>query len=112
MRVTVVYAAPGVEAIVALDLPAGSTAGDAVQRSGLLARHDVEAASSIAIHGQRADAATPLAEGDRVELLRPLTADPKAARRRRAQENPLPRPRPRAKRVKNGKIWLENMTPA
>jgi putative ubiquitin-RnfH superfamily antitoxin RatB of RatAB toxin-antitoxin module len=103
MRVTVVHAAPGVEAIVALDLPAGSTVGDAVRRSGLLARHAVEAALSIAIHGQRADAATPLAEGDRVELLRPLTADPTAARRRRAQENPLPRPRLRAKRGKTAR---------
>jgi uncharacterized protein len=104
MRVTVAYAAPGVEALVTLDLPHGSTVGDAVERSGLLARPDVDSRTlSLAIHGQRADAATPLVEGDRVELLRPLTADPKDARRRRAQENPLPRARPGTNRRKTAK---------
>jgi len=38
-----------------------------------------------AIFGQRAHPDTPLADGDRVELLRPLVADPKDLRRRRAR---------------------------
>jgi putative ubiquitin-RnfH superfamily antitoxin RatB of RatAB toxin-antitoxin module len=57
-----------------------------------------EATLDYAIFGQRAGLATPLREGDRVELLRPLRADPKDARRARAAENPLPRPRPKPKR--------------
>jgi len=89
MKVTVVYAAPGVEAVERLDLPAGSTVDDAVARSGLLGRCAVPAAS-FAIHGQRARPETPLVDGDRVEVLRPLVADPKASRRARAADHPLP----------------------
>jgi putative ubiquitin-RnfH superfamily antitoxin RatB of RatAB toxin-antitoxin module len=36
------------------------------------------------IHGRRVPLDTALADGDRVEVYRPLQADPKAARRRRA----------------------------
>ena len=90
MKVTVVYAAPGIEIIETLDLPAGATVEDAVVRSGLLTRLAMPAAISYAIHGQRARAETPLADGDRVEILRPLVADPKAVRRARAADHPLP----------------------
>ena len=90
MKVTVVYAAPGVEAIAPLDLPAGTTVGDAVAQSGLLSRPGMPPGVSYAIHGQRAQPDTPLAEGDRVEILRPLIADAKAARRARAAGHPLP----------------------
>ena len=90
MKVTVVYAAPGIEAVEPLELPAGATVNDAVARSGLLTRLALPPAISYAIHGQRARAETPLAEGDRIEILRPLVADPKAARRARATDHPLP----------------------
>jgi uncharacterized protein len=103
LAVSVVYAAPGVEAIVALELPAGSTVGDALAASRLLERNDLDPRSlSCAIHGERADTATPLEDGDRVELVRPLFADPRDVRRRRAVENPLPRTRSRRKTRKSG----------
>ena len=89
MKVTVVYAAPGVEAIERLDMPGGSTVGDAVARSGLPARLALPSTISYAIHGQRARPETPLAEGDRVEIVRPLTADAKAVRHARAADHPL-----------------------
>ncbi|MET0917230.1 MAG: RnfH family protein [Burkholderiales bacterium] len=89
MRVTVVYAAPGIEALEPLDLPAGATVADAVVRSGLVERL-ARPAVSYAIHGQRARPETPLADGDRVEILRPLVADAKATRRARAAGHPLP----------------------
>jgi putative ubiquitin-RnfH superfamily antitoxin RatB of RatAB toxin-antitoxin module len=38
---------------------------------------------SFAVFGRRATTATPLHDGDRVELLRPLLVDPKEARHRR-----------------------------
>lgn len=92
IRVCVVYAAPGVEAIVELRLPAGTSVGEAVARSALVAQHRLDpAAIAFAIFGQRADANTPLVDGDRVELTRPLPADPKQARRERARLRPLPR---------------------
>ncbi len=98
LRVSVVYAAPGIEAIVTLELPPGTTVAEAVERSGLPARHALApSALGFAIFGQRARADTPLADGDRVELTRPLVADPKARRRQRAKDRPLPRGRPSAK---------------
>jgi len=97
VKVSVAYAAPGVEAIERLDLPVGATVADAVARSGFGARLALPAAVSYAIHGQRARADTPLADGDRVEILRPLVADAKAVRRARAAGHPLP-PTRKAKR--------------
>lgn len=105
LHVTVVYATAAMEAIVGVDLPDGSTVADAVTGSRLLERHHVDAATlSCAIHGERVDPATPLADGDRVELLRPLVADPKDARRRRAQEKPLPAVRPQVKRQRQRRM--------
>lgn len=97
MRVTVAYAAPGIAAIVPLALPEGATVADAVAASGLVAAHGLAAAGvAFAIHGQRAEPALPLADGDRVEITRPLVADPKAVRRARAAGHPLaPTQRPR-----------------
>jgi putative ubiquitin-RnfH superfamily antitoxin RatB of RatAB toxin-antitoxin module len=42
--------------------------------------------SAVGIFGRIADAAEPVAEGDRVEIYRPLAADPKNARRARVRE--------------------------
>lgn len=99
MRVQVAYAAVGREALVDLEVSAGAIVADAVRLSGLVERLGLDAARlSYAIHGQRAAADTPLADGDRIELVRPLTADAKTVRRRRAVEHPLPRLAPRVKR--------------
>jgi putative ubiquitin-RnfH superfamily antitoxin RatB of RatAB toxin-antitoxin module len=99
MRVAVAYAGPEGEALVEVDVPADATVGDAVERSGIVTRLGLfEAVLGYAIFGQRAQRQTPLAPGDRVELLRPLRADPKDARRQRARERPLPPARPRSKR--------------
>ncbi len=98
LAVTVAYAAPGVEAIVPVTLPPGAVVADAVAASGLMARCGLApAVVGYAIHGQRATARTPVADGDRVELTRPLVADAKAARRARAQDRPLAKPPPRAR---------------
>lgn len=103
MRVIVVYAAPGVEAMETVDVPFGATLAAAVDASGLINRLGLDAKGlAFAIFGQRAMQDTLLREGDRIEVVRPLRADPKEVRRRRAQENPLPRPQPVARRQKNG----------
>lgn len=96
MNIEVAYAGPEGAAIVPVALPAGASVADAVAASGIVARLALfEASLSYAIFGQRAEPATPLREGDRVELLRPLIVDPKEARRQRAAARPLPRKRPR-----------------
>jgi putative ubiquitin-RnfH superfamily antitoxin RatB of RatAB toxin-antitoxin module len=85
LAISVAYAAPGTEALVVLALPPGATVDDAVAQSGILARFALDASLlEFAIFGRRAAGVTPLADGDRVELTRPLVADPKSVRRKRA----------------------------
>ncbi|HVF62928.1 MAG TPA: RnfH family protein [Casimicrobiaceae bacterium] len=86
MRVEVAYVGREGTALVEVDVPCGASVAQAVAISGLVARFELfEAALSYAIHGQRARTDTPLRDGDRVELLRPLVVDPKTARRDRAR---------------------------
>jgi|KBSSwiStaDraftv2_1062776.scaffolds.fasta_scaffold00609_15 putative ubiquitin-RnfH superfamily antitoxin RatB of RatAB toxin-antitoxin module len=99
LAITVAYAAPGAEAIVPLTLPRGATVEQAVTASGLRERFALaDQAIGFAIHGQRADGDTPLADGDRIELTRPLIADAKQIRRARAVGKPLPKRPLRKKR--------------
>ncbi len=99
MRVEVAYAGPEGVAVVGVELTDGASVADAIEASALVSRFGlVDAALGVAIFGQAATRATPLRPGDRVELLRPLRADPKDARRRRAREHPLPPSLPRPKR--------------
>jgi uncharacterized protein len=90
LAITVAYAAPGAEAIVALTLPAGATVEQAVTASGLRERFALAGRSiGYAIYGQRVDGDMPLADGDRIEITRPLVADAKQVRRTRATARPL-----------------------
>ncbi len=80
MRVQVIRAWPERFESEALDLASGATVDDALAASAI-AREGV---AGVAIHGARARGDTPLRDGDRIELLGPLLADPKDSRRRRA----------------------------
>ena len=94
LSVDVAYSGPEGQLLVSLTLPEGATLADAVAASGIVSRLDLfEAALGYAIFGQRARSDTPVRSGDRVELLRPLVADPKEARRARALVQPLARDR-------------------
>jgi len=79
-EVEVVYALPQREERVRLRLPEGATVRDALEKSGLLPL----ARGKFGIFGRVVQADTRLKPGDRVEIYRPLAADPKEARRRRA----------------------------
>jgi putative ubiquitin-RnfH superfamily antitoxin RatB of RatAB toxin-antitoxin module len=86
MNVTVVWATAGLQDIVAVSLPQGATVGDAVAQSRIIETYVLDATQlRFAIFGRRAPAEAPLSDGDRVEITRPLQADPKEARRRRAR---------------------------
>jgi hypothetical protein len=76
------------QTVIALELPAGSTAGEALARSGILALHPGldPATCPIGIFGREVGRERVLADGDRVEVLRPLAEDPKERRRRLARE--------------------------
>ncbi|MCY7355006.1 MAG: RnfH family protein [Lysobacter sp.] len=81
MKVEVVIAWPRRFQSVSVKLIDGACLGDAVAAAALGGTDEV---IGYAIHGQRAALADQLQEGDRVELLRGLQADPKDARRKRA----------------------------
>jgi len=88
ISVEVCYAKPEVQAMVALSLPAGTTAAESVARSGLLSRFpeiDLQK-NALGIAGKKVDGDRVLKEGERLEILRPLTADPKETRRRLAAQ--------------------------
>lgn len=80
IRVQVVQAWPRRQQAVEVVLTADATIAEAIAASGF----DMAGIEGYAVHGARADAGRTLHEGDRVELLRALQADPKQARRRRA----------------------------
>ena len=86
IQVEVCYAKPEVQAMVALTVPAGTTAIQAAQQSGLMGRYpEIDLANQpLGIRGKRVEPGRVLEEGDRLEILRPLTADPKETRRRLA----------------------------
>lgn len=81
ITVEVVLAWPRRFESVTLQLPPSSTIAHAVAEANLPGS---EAVTGYALHGIVGQPSTPLRDGDRVELLRPLQLDPKDARRRRA----------------------------
>ncbi len=86
VAVAVVYALPEEQVVVNLQLAPHSTVREAIGQSGLLQRFPRIAQSALCagIWGKTVALDTPLRDGDRVEIYRPLTVDPKLARRRRA----------------------------
>ncbi|HEY7674179.1 MAG TPA: RnfH family protein [Burkholderiales bacterium] len=85
LRVEVVYALPGRQIVRALRLPEGSLVGDAVRASRLLEEFPEIDPDLVGIYGRKVEAGAALRDRDRVELYRPLSADPKEIRRRRAR---------------------------
>jgi putative ubiquitin-RnfH superfamily antitoxin RatB of RatAB toxin-antitoxin module len=88
IRVEVCYARADVQAMVELKLPIGTSAARALHRSGLPQRFpEIDPLSSpLGVFGKKVDADTPLKDGDRLEIYRPLTGDPKEIRRNLAAQ--------------------------
>jgi len=86
LKVEVVYATPDRQVRYMLELEEGATVGDAVARSGALAEFpEIDLTRNrVGIYGRLVTLGARLGDGDRVEILRLLVADPKEARRRRA----------------------------
>jgi uncharacterized protein len=88
ITVEVAYALPERQALVTLVSPVGTTVGEAIEQSGLLPQFpeiDLKL-NKVGIFGKIVALTTVLRDGDRVEIYRPLTADPKAIRRLRAAQ--------------------------
>ncbi len=87
--VEVVYSLPGQQFVVRVDVSEGATVRDAIERSGLLTAHpemDLGGVNKVGIWNKLAKLDAVVRDGDRVEIYRPLIADPKEVRRRRAEE--------------------------
>ncbi len=88
MKVEVSYALPERQTVRALEVEPGVTVEEAIRASGILEEHpeiDLKE-NKVGIFGKVTRLDTVLRDGDRVEIYRPLIADPKEARRRRAAQ--------------------------
>jgi hypothetical protein len=86
LRVSVVYLRPGLAFERTMLLPAPATVGEAIEASDVRRQVPELAAVplEVGVFSQRRTLADALHDGDRVEIYRPLTIDPKEARRIRA----------------------------
>jgi uncharacterized protein len=84
--VTIVYARPDVRHILQVDIAPGATIEQAIGASGLLSLEPElrSGALDVGVWNRVARLDTIVSEGDRIEVYRPLTVDPKEARRIRA----------------------------
>lgn len=87
MQVQVAHARPGKQVVRTVEIREGATVMDAIEASGISADFDdlVVDPERLGIFGQMAAPGQVLRNGDRVEIYRPLIADPKEARRKRAE---------------------------
>jgi putative ubiquitin-RnfH superfamily antitoxin RatB of RatAB toxin-antitoxin module len=84
LRIEVVYALPDRQVLRRVSLPEGSTVGEAVRASGFTSEFPEIDLERLGIFGESVSEETVLRDRDRVELYRPLRADPKDGRRARA----------------------------
>jgi len=87
LRCEVAYARPERQFVVSVELPAGATARDALLASRLTEIcAEIDPASVVlGVYGKQVSADHVLRDGDRVEIYRPLKADPRIARRARVK---------------------------
>ncbi len=96
IEVEICYALPGEQTVLPVKIDPGQTVGDAIQQSGIHKQHpeiDLEV-NKVGVFGKLVRLDTPLQPGDRVEIYRPLIADPKESRRHKAAQEKKPRPEP------------------
>lgn len=88
LRIEVVYALPTTQQVVGLKLPQGSTVRQAINASGLLQKYpEIDLVKNkVGVFAKLAKLDTALRDQDRVEIYRPLIADPKEVRKQRAAE--------------------------
>jgi uncharacterized protein len=86
ISVEVAYATPKKQLIVEVRAAAGLTAGQAIALSGIRTHFpEIADEPAIGIFSRKVPMDQVLRAGDRVEIYRPLLADPKEARRKKAE---------------------------
>lgn len=88
IKIEVVYALPHEQTLLTLEVSQGTSLGDAIKISGILEKHtDIDLATNkVGIFGKLSKLDVQLRDKDRIEIYRPLIADPKEVRRKRAEE--------------------------
>ena len=88
LSIEVAYALPQKQDLVQLKLPVGSTVEQAIDASGLKMKYpDIDLArNKVGIFGKLTRLDVSLRDRDRVEIYRPLIANPKEIRKKRAEE--------------------------
>lgn len=86
--VEVAYALPQKQEVLSLKVNSGATVSQAIEQSGILADFpEIDLASAkVGIFGKQAKLDAVLRDKDRIEIYRPLIADPKEIRKKRAAE--------------------------
>ncbi|WP_440056213.1 RnfH family protein [Pseudoalteromonas sp. T1lg65] len=88
IKVEVVFALPDKQTVLLADVPEGTSAEQVVMQSGILDKcPEIDPTNlTLGIWNRTCKLHQVVKEGDRVEIYRPLIADPKEARRRRADK--------------------------
>jgi putative ubiquitin-RnfH superfamily antitoxin RatB of RatAB toxin-antitoxin module len=88
MPVEVAYALPDRQVILVVEVAPDATLDDAIRASGILQQYpDIDLAKNkVGVFGKLGKPGDILHAGDRVEIYRPLIADPKQVRKQRAAE--------------------------
>ena len=86
MKVEVAYARPDEQVIIPLEVAADATVEEIIKASGILEKFpEIDLAKNkVGIFGKLSKLNATLRPGDRIEIYRPLIADPKEVRRKRA----------------------------
>lgn len=91
IQIEVAYASPTEQAVLSLRVPIGTSVEAAIRASGIL-QHFPEidlATAPLGRFAKRCGLDDLVQSGDRIEIYRPLLADPKEVRRLRAEKRPL-----------------------
>ena len=86
MKIGVAYATLAKQLWLNIEVPDGTTVHQAIEKSGILKEFtniDLET-QKVGIFGKVVELDDLIKDGDRVEIYRPITADPKAVKRKRA----------------------------
>jgi len=88
LRIEVAHARPGKQVLLTLTVKPGTSLLDAIEQSGIRDEFpDIRIEpDKLGIFGRRVGPDYELKNGDRIEIYRPLIADPKEIRRERARQ--------------------------
>ncbi|HGF6560530.1 RnfH family protein [Providencia sp. PROV188] len=89
INIEVTYALPEKQFLLPVKVAEGTTIEDAIIASGILTlRSDIDLKKNkVGIYSRPAKLGDVVQEGDRIEIYRPLIADPKELRRKRAEKS-------------------------